>query len=102
MAEITEDKNIKKNTFFHKSEKEIKRLSRIKEIKKYNAEKYRALNKAKKRRNIPQSEYLTKMRDPDNVLEIDNLHTYFYTDIGTVKAVDGVSFDIPRGKTVGV
>ena len=102
MSENTKDKKVEKNTMFHKSEKEIKRLSRIKEIKKYNAEKYRALNKAKKRRNIPQSEYLTKMRNPENVLEIDNLHTYFYTDIGTVKAVDGVSFDIPRGKTVGV
>ncbi|MGX8679211.1 MAG: ABC transporter ATP-binding protein [Sphaerochaetaceae bacterium] len=42
------------------------------------------------------------MRDPNNILEIDNLHTSFYTDIGTVKAVDGVTFDIPRGKTVGV
>ncbi|MDD4328091.1 MAG: ABC transporter ATP-binding protein, partial [Eubacteriales bacterium] len=34
--------------------------------------------------------------------EFDDLHTYFFTDIGTVKAVDGVSFDIPQGKTVGV
>ncbi|MBQ2607462.1 MAG: ABC transporter ATP-binding protein, partial [Oscillospiraceae bacterium] len=32
----------------------------------------------------------------------DNLHTYFFTDAGTVKAVDGVSFDVPIGKTVGV
>ncbi|MEA5016971.1 MAG: ABC transporter ATP-binding protein, partial [Candidatus Limiplasma sp.] len=38
----------------------------------------------------------------DNVVEFDDLHSYFFTDIGTVKAVDGVSFDIPRGKTVGV
>ena len=42
------------------------------------------------------------MRDPNNVVEFDNLHTYFFTDIGTVKAVDGVSFDVPKGKTVGV
>ncbi|WP_335743720.1 ABC transporter ATP-binding protein [Thermoclostridium stercorarium] len=42
------------------------------------------------------------MRDPNNVVEIDNLHTYFFTDIGVVKAVNGVSFDIPKGKTVGV
>ena len=42
------------------------------------------------------------MRDPNNVVEFDNVHTFFFTDIGTVKAVDGVTFDIPKGKTVGV
>ena len=42
------------------------------------------------------------MKNPDNVVEFDNLHTYFFTDIGTVKAVDGVSFDVPIGKTVGI
>jgi peptide/nickel transport system ATP-binding protein len=26
----------------------------------------------------------------------------FFTDIGTVKAVDGITFDIPKGATVGV
>ncbi|MBQ6592780.1 MAG: ABC transporter ATP-binding protein [Solobacterium sp.] len=42
------------------------------------------------------------MHDENNAVEFDNLHTYFFTDAGTVKAVDGVSFDIPQGKTVGV
>ena len=42
------------------------------------------------------------MRDPNNAVEFDNLHTYFFTDAGTVKSVDGVTFDIPIGKTVGV
>lgn len=60
------------------------------------------LERKRNRRNVPESEYTTKMRDPKNVVEFDNLHTYFFTDIGTVKAVDGVSFDIPEGKTVGV
>jgi len=36
------------------------------------------------------------------LLEIDNLRTWFYTDRGVVKAVDGVSLTIPRGKTVGL
>ena len=35
-------------------------------------------------------------------MEFDNLHTYFFTDTGVVKSVDGVSFDVPIGKTVGV
>ena len=61
-----------------------------------------AFEKQRKRKNVPESEYLTEMRDPSNAVEFDNLHTYFFTDAGTVKAVDGVSFDVPIGKTVGV
>ncbi|MEN6579326.1 MAG: ABC transporter ATP-binding protein [Anaerolineaceae bacterium] len=60
------------------------------------------IERQRKRKNVPESEYLTTMKDPANVVEFDNLHTYFFTDIGTVKAVDGVSFEIPKGKTVGV
>lgn len=60
------------------------------------------LERKRSRKNVPESEYITKMKDPRNVVEFDDLHTYFFTDIGTVKAVDGVSFDIPEGKTVGV
>ena len=51
---------------------------------------------------MPESEYLTQMKDNANVLEIDNLHTYFFTDVGTVHSVDGISFNVPVGKTVGV
>ncbi len=39
---------------------------------------------------MPESEYLTQMHDPKNAVEFDNLHTYFFTDAGTVKSVDGV------------
>ena len=46
--------------------------------------------------------YTTKMRDEYNVVEFDNVCTYFFSDVGTVKAVDGVSFDIPKCSTVGV
>lgn len=58
--------------------------------------------KKRKRKNVPESEYLTQMHDPKNAVEFDNLHTYFFTDTGTVKSVDGVTFDVPIGKTVGV
>ncbi len=38
----------------------------------------------------------------DVVLEVENLRTYFRTRWGTVKAVDGVSFDLRRGETLGI
>lgn len=34
--------------------------------------------------------------------EFKDLHTWFYTDQGIVKAVNGVSFEVPEGKTVCV
>ena len=42
------------------------------------------------------------MRDENNVVEFEDLHTYFFSDAGTVKAVNGVTFSIPAGSTVGV
>ena len=36
------------------------------------------------------------------LLELDNLRTYFYTDTGVARAVDGVSFSVGAGETVGV
>jgi len=76
-----------------------------KESRKISRENRKITNqfeKKRNRRNIPKEEYMTQMKDNNNVVEFDNLHTYFFTDIGTVKSVNGVSFDIPIGKTVGV
>ena len=36
------------------------------------------------------------------VLEVEDLRTYFRTRFGTVKAVDGVSFNLRRGETLGI
>ena len=71
-------------------------------ISKANAKITRKLDKKLSRKHVPETEYLTKMHDDANVVEFDDLHTCFFTDVGTVKAVDGVSFNIPVGKTVGV
>jgi oligopeptide/dipeptide ABC transporter ATP-binding protein len=39
---------------------------------------------------------------PETLLEINNLKTHFYTRNGVIKAVDGVSLDIPKGKTLAI
>ena len=36
------------------------------------------------------------------LIEIENLNTYFYTEAGTAKAVDGVNFDIYEGEVLGI
>ena len=73
----------------------------IRAIAKENAKIMHALEK-RKHRKADEGEFLTEMKDPANILEIDDLHTYFFTDQGVVKAVNGVSFDVPRNATVGV
>ena len=78
------------------SAKESRRISR--ENSKITAE----FEKKHKRRHVPEKEYMTTLKNPENTLEVEDLHTYFFTDVGTVKSVDGISFDVPTGKTVGI
>ena len=90
-----------------KNKKDVKKANYLStrqtmNIARYNRRITRELEKRNNRKRVDESEYLTEMRDPNNVVEFDDLHTYFFTDTGTVKAVDGVTFDIPQGKTVGV
>ena len=86
----------KKHNDGYLSAKESRRIS------KGNRKITNALEKKRKRKNVPESEYLTEMHDPNNAVEFDNLHTYFFPDTGVVKSVDGVTFSVPIGKTVGV
>ena len=86
----------KKHNDGYLSAKESRRIS------KENRRITNELEKKRKRKNVPEAEYLTQMHDPRNAVEFDNLHTYFFTDTGVVKSVDGVSFSVPIGKTVGV
>jgi len=40
--------------------------------------------------------------DGDNVVRVEDLYVNFYTTLGVVRALNGVSFNIPRGKVLGV
>ena len=73
----------------------------IRAIAKENKRVMKSLE-AYKNRKANEAEYLAHLSDQNNILEIDNLHTYFVTEQGVVKAVNGVSFDIPKNSTVGV
>ena len=83
------------------SEKHYLSSREIRRIAKENSKVMKALEK-KKYRHAEESEFLSEMKDENNILEIDNLHTYFFTDQGVVKAVNGVSFNVPLHSTVGI
>ena len=40
--------------------------------------------------------------EEDLVLRVEAIHTHFYTTLGVVRALNGVSFQIPRGKVLGI
>ena len=72
------------------------------QISRFNRKLTRKLERERANANKDPALYTTKMHDTNNVVEFDNVCTFFFTDIGTVKAVDGISFDIPKRSTVGV
>ncbi len=42
------------------------------------------------------------MANSDTILSVDGLKTYFHTEDGVVKAVDGISFELKKGETLGI
>lgn len=71
-------------------------------ITKFNRRVTKKLEADRANANKDPQLYTTKMRDDNNVVEFDNACTFFFTEVGTVKAVDGISFDVPKNSTVGV
>ena len=71
-------------------------------ITKFNRRVTRKLEKDRADAGKDPSLYTTRMKNPDNVVEFDNVCTYFFSDVGVVKAVDGISYEVPIGKTVGL
>ena len=71
-------------------------------ITRFNRKVMRRLEHGRNAKNVDPDCYAAKMRDESNVVEIDNVHSFFFTDVGVVRAVDGVMFDIPKRTVVGV
>ena len=88
------EKNKKKSSYI--SGKESRKITR------FNRRVTKKLEKERADAGRDPALYTVQMKDPNNVVEFDNVCTYFFTDVGTVKAVDGVNFNIPKHSTVGV
>ena len=90
--------------FKKKDSKEVGYISAktSREISKFNRKLTRKLEKERNDAGKDPALYTTTMKDENNVVEFDNVCSYFFTDIGTVKAVDGVSFNVPKCSTVGI
>ena len=71
-------------------------------ITKFNRKVTKKLEAERANANKDPQLYTTKMKDENNVVEFDNVCTFFFTEVGTVKAVDGISFEVPKNSTVGV
>ena len=56
----------------------------------------------KKRESKTVDQFTSVMRSNDNIVEIDNLETCFFTDNGVVRSVNKISFDIPKNAVVGL
>ena len=76
-------------------------LKESREIIKNNLREMKRLEKIKRAKKTI-DEYTTVMKSNDNVVEIDELETYFYTDNGVVRSVNKISFDVPKNSIVGL
>ena len=76
--------------------------SESRKITRFNRRITRKLEKERAEAGRDSAFYSTQMKDEGNVVEFDNVCTWFFSDVGIVKAVDGVNFSIPRCATVGV
>ncbi|HIV20696.1 MAG TPA: ABC transporter ATP-binding protein [Candidatus Scatomorpha stercorigallinarum] len=71
-------------------------------ITRFNRRVTKKLEREREAAGKDPSLYTTVMKDPNNVVEFENVCTYFFADNGVVKAVDGVNFAVPKCSTVGV
>ena len=76
-------------------------LKESREIIKSNLREMKRLEKIKRQKKTPE-QFTTVMKSNDNILEIEDLETYFYTDNGVVRSVNKISFDVPKNSIVGL
>lgn len=95
-------RNLRNNFFPRRGTPAYEGKMELRRINRENKKQIKYYEEKKKQRGNRGKGYYVNMRDPRNVIEIDGLKTYFFTDVGTVKAVDGVTFNIPKGEIVGV
>ena len=76
-------------------------LKESREIIKSNLREMKRLEKIKREKRTPE-DFTTVMRSNDNVLEVENLETFFFTDNGVVRSVNNISFDVPKDSIVGL
>ena len=70
-------------------------------IIKSNLAEMKRLEKIKREHRTP-DQFTTVMHSNDNVVEIEDLETYFFTDNGVVKSVNKISFEVPKDSIVGL
>ena len=76
-------------------------LKESREIIKSNLREMKRLEKIKRQKKTSE-QFTTVMKSNDNVLEIEDLETFFYTDNGVVRSVNKISFDVPKNAIVGL
>ena len=76
-------------------------LKESREIIKNNLREMKRLEKIKREKRTPE-QFTTVMSSNDNVLEVENLETFFYTDNGVVRSVNNISFEVPKDSIVGL
>lgn len=101
MKLVTTFKNLLNKKKEGKKNSNFMTLKESRNILKHNIQQMRYYENLKKKNTDP-SNYITTMKDKNNIIEIEDLETVFFTDNGTVKSVNKVSFNIPKGKIVGV
>ena len=85
----------------HPKNPNIMTLKESREIIKSNLREMKRLEK-KKREKLTVEQFTTVMKSPDNILEIENLETCFFTDNGVVRSVNKISFDVPKDSVIGL
>ena len=76
-------------------------LKESREIIKSNLREMKKYEKLKREKRTL-ADYTTVMRSSENILEIDNLETCFFTDNGVVRSVNNISFEVPKNSILGL